>query len=158
MTNTKNCFQVDIPANDPDMEDLMALKRVKDAISKKKKQLKEKDWNNKHPSLVELVEKYRRGKIKVEGKTEEGKIKLDLERSKPNVEIDEKPLTRKVDVEIKVNEVKEPEVQPKLERNISRALSKAIAKKPEEQFNKALQQTEQAHDQVPIKMVNGRFF
>ena len=42
--NTKNQFVVDEEKHKDDMQDLMALKRVKDAISKKKREIKDKDY------------------------------------------------------------------------------------------------------------------
>ena len=82
--NTKNTFVVDNDVNHEELQDLAALKRVKDAISKKKKEIKDKDWLNKHPDLQELVNAHRSRKIKTKPPEKEGeKIKLELQPEKP---------------------------------------------------------------------------
>ena len=155
MSNAKNAFVIDLPDNDPDVEDLMALKRVKDAISKKKKALKEKDWNAKHPNLVEMVEQYRRRKIQAsDEKTEDGKIKLDLAPPvKPNVEIEEPKRTKRI--EIQLSEVKEKQ-EPARKEPPKQEQPKQEQPKPVENFNKVIEKKA-----VPIPKFNaatGTFF
>ena len=78
--NTRNEFVVDDAKHHEDLQDLAALKRVKDAISKKKRQIKDKDYLNKHPDLQDLVDAHRTRKIvRKEPDKEGGKIKLELQ-------------------------------------------------------------------------------
>ena len=81
--NTKNNFVVDVPDDDADLEDLRALQKVKQEISKKKRALKDKDYLSKHPDLSEIVQDYRRRKVKKgEPKEEDGKIPLEVAETK----------------------------------------------------------------------------
>jgi hypothetical protein len=78
--NTKNTFVVDEDVNHDDLQDLKALKRVKDAISKKKKEIKDKDFLAKHPDLQDIVNAHRSRKVKTKKPEKEGdKIKLELQ-------------------------------------------------------------------------------
>lgn len=82
--NTKNQFVVDEEKHKDDMQDLMALKRVKDAISKKKREIKDKDYLSKHPDLQDLVDAHRARKVTTKPPEKEGgKVKLELEDPKP---------------------------------------------------------------------------
>ena len=88
---SKNEFVIDTIANDDaDLEDLRALKKVKDEISKKKKALKDKDYLNKHPDLEELVQKHRRKKIAKKEPKPEAEPKPDKPR-KVELEVQETP-------------------------------------------------------------------
>ena len=91
--NTKNQFVVDEEKHKDDMQDLMALKRVKDAISKKKREIKDKDYLSKHPDLQDLVNAHRSRKITTKPPEKEGgKVKLELEEPKPvKADLGEKP-------------------------------------------------------------------
>ena len=102
---SKNEFVIDtIPNDDADLEDLRALKKVKDEISKKKRALKDKDFLNKHPDLEELVQKHRRKKISVkepEPEAEEKeekpkKVELEVTETKAKVDL-KRPPTPTVD-------------------------------------------------------------
>ena len=87
---SKNEFLIDsIENDDADLEDLRALKKVKDEISKKKRALKDKDYLNKHPDLEELVQKHRRKKISV--KEPEADTEAEPKKDKP----------KKVELEVK---------------------------------------------------------
>jgi hypothetical protein len=78
--NTKNTFVVDEDVNHDDLQDLQALKRVKDAISKKKKEIKDKDYLAKHPDLQDIVNAHRARRVKTRKPDKEGgKIKLELQ-------------------------------------------------------------------------------
>ena len=82
--NTKNQFVVDEEKHKDDMQDLMALKRVKDAISKKKREIKDKDYLSKHPDLQDLVNAHRSRKVTTKEPEKEGdKVKLEVEDPKP---------------------------------------------------------------------------
>lgn len=99
---SKNEFVIDtIPNDDADLEDLRALKKVKDEISKKKRALKDKDYLNKHPDLEELVQKHRRKKIskkepepEVE-KKEDQKVELEVKETPAKLSWQEKKAKRK---------------------------------------------------------------
>lgn len=81
--NTKNTFVVDDEINHEELQDLAALKRVKDAISKKKKEIKDKDWLSKHPDLQDIVNAHRSRKVTTKQPEKEGdKIKLELQPEK----------------------------------------------------------------------------
>jgi hypothetical protein len=101
---SKNEFVIDtIPNDDEDLEDLRALKKVKDEISKKKRALKDKDYLNKHPDLEELVQKHRRKKIskkepepEVEKKEEKAqKVELEVKETPAKLSWQEKKAKRK---------------------------------------------------------------
>ena len=99
---SKNEFVIDtIPNDDADLEDLRALKKVKDEISKKKKALKDKDYLNKHPDLEELVQKHRRKKISKKEpepeaeKKEAQKVELEVKETPANLSWIEKKAKRK---------------------------------------------------------------
>jgi len=82
--NTKNQFVVDEEKHKDDMQDLIALKRVKDAISKKKREIKDKDYLSKHPDLQDLVNAHRSRKVTTKPPEKEGeKVKLEVEDPKP---------------------------------------------------------------------------
>jgi hypothetical protein len=100
--NTKASFVVDEEKHKEEMEDLYALKKVKDAISKKKKEIKDKDFLEKHPKLKDIVQSHRRRKIEMEKPKEEGaKIPLKTSHPKVEVELDEKPVAKpKADLDI----------------------------------------------------------
>jgi len=100
--NTKASFVVDEEKHKEEMEDLYALKKVKDAISKKKKEIKDKDFLEKHPKLKDIVQAHRRRKIEIEKPKEEGeKIQLKVSHPKIEVEIPDKPVAKpKADLDI----------------------------------------------------------
>lgn len=89
--NSRNDFVVDVPDNDPDILDLLALKRVKEAISKKKKDIKEKDWSAKHPDLHDMVQAYRKRTMKVADKDENGVMKVKIIEEPVNVDLGPEP-------------------------------------------------------------------
>ena len=98
--NTKNTFVVDEESNHDDLQDLKALKRVKDAISKKKKEIKDKDFLAKHPDLQDVVNAHRSRKVKTKKPDKDGdKIKLELQ-PETEVKVDlGKPITRPAEVD-----------------------------------------------------------
>ena len=168
MSNTKNCFQVDLPDNDPDMEDLRALKKVKDAISKKKKEIKEKDWNNKHPKLTELVDYYRRRTLHVGEERPDGKIPITLQKNEVKEDVkeslDEKPTTRKIEVEIKTKDV-DPKTSDSITSEVANAIKKAAMKPKtdnkslEKAFNQAINKSLPEPPKVsPFNPQTGKFF
>jgi len=78
--NLRNAFDVnDIPSpdEDPEIQELVALKTIKSAISKKKRNLKQKAFEKNHPALVMLQNEIERKK-----KMEEAK-ELDRANRKP---------------------------------------------------------------------------
>ena len=91
--NTKNQFVVDEEKHNDEMQDLIALKRVKDAISKKKREIKDKDYLTKHPDLQDLVNAHRSRKVTTKPPEKEGdKVKLEVEEPKPvKADLGEKP-------------------------------------------------------------------
>ena len=115
--NTRAQFVVDEDKQKEEMEDLYALKKVKDAISKKKKQIKDKDWLDKHPKLKDLVQSHRRRKIEAEEPAESGKIPLKVTHPKVQVELDDKPLAK-------------PKEDLDIDKLAEKVVEKMIAKKP----------------------------
>ena len=101
--NCKAQFVVDEEKHKEEMEDLYALKKVKDAISKKKKEIKDKDFLEKHPKLKDLVQSHRRRKIEVDKtKNEGGKIPLKVSHPRVEIELDDKPIAKPKDLDIDV--------------------------------------------------------
>ena len=84
--NTKNNFVVDVPSSDDDLEDLRALQKVKQEISKKKRALKDKDYLSKHPDLQQIVQDHRRRKVKKGEPKEDGKVPLEVTETKVKAE------------------------------------------------------------------------
>ena len=135
----KNAFDVDIPKNDPDMEELATLYRVKQAISSKKKELKERDWNNKHPNLVDLVDQHRKRKVECTLKDEQTKQTKQAKPAKPEPAKPEQAKPVPVPVPAKPVPVPVP-----------------VPAKPVEQFNKSI-----ATPVEPVSYVagaNGKWF
>jgi len=107
--NTKNNFVVDEDLNHEEQQDLGALKRVKDAISKKKRYIKDKDRVKNHPDLQDAVNAHRTRRVKTKKPEKEGgKIQLELQPerkvdadlgkpiAKPEPEIDYDKLADKI--------------------------------------------------------------
>ena len=114
--NCKAQFIVDEEKHKEDMEDLYALKKVKDAISKKKKQIKDKDFLEKHPKLKDLVQSHRRRKIEMDKPKKEGG-KIPLKVSHPRVEIELEEIAKPKDLDI--------------DALAEKVIEKMIAKKPQ---------------------------
>lgn len=163
MPNTKNAFNIaDVPDDDHDLEDLRALKKVKEEIAKKKRALKDKQFLAEHPDLVSMVSEHRRRKItQAEEPTEEGKIKLDVKAEKPKVD------------NVKLSKPKqEPIDYDKLANLVVSEMNKQkddfdfLAPKPkptkEKQFNETIEKKVKNMPKVePIKtvvMTDGKFF
>ena len=91
--STRNCFTVDIPKDDEDMQELETLYKVKAAISKKKKALKERDWSDKHPDLVNIVNDYRsrRDATQKEPKQKEPKQKEPVKQEPKQEPVKQEP-------------------------------------------------------------------
>ena len=87
---SKNEFVIQtINDDDDDLEDLRALQKVKNEISKKKKTLKDREYLNQHPDLDSLVKEHRRKKIEVKlPSSPEDKIELKLKESVPKLSED----------------------------------------------------------------------
>ena len=139
--NTKNQFVVDEEKHKDDMQDLIALKRVKDAISKKKREIKDKDYLSKHPDLQDLVDAHRSRKVTTKEPEKEGdKVKLEVEDPKPvkadlgeppkpKPELDYEKLAELVAQKMKPKETK-AEIKPKpkkaeAEKKINESIPKA---------------------------------
>jgi len=166
--NTKASFVVDEEKHKAEMEDLYALKQVKDAISKKKKEIKDKDFLEKHPKLRDVVQAHRRRKIEMEKPKEEGaKIPLKISHPKVEVDIPDKPVAKpKADLDIdkladkvveKMN-VKKQAAVPVSDWNDSDDESAPLIPKPsaEERFNKKIDKAP-----PPVKVTiakNGKWF
>ena len=154
--NTKNTFVVDEDVNHEDLQDLQALKRVKDAISKKKKEIKDKDYLAKHPDLQDIVNAHRSRRVKTRKPDKEGgKIKLELQ-PEPEVKADlgksiakpaEVDYNKLADVIAKKMTAKKPKSKPTVEVHSSddsgddEPEPKPKPKPtPTEQFNKKIEQ------------------
>ena len=162
---SKNEFVIDTIANDDaDLEDLRALKKVKDEISKKKRALKDKDYLNKHPDLEELVQKHRRKKISVkepEPEAEEKeekpkKVELEVKETKAKVDL-KRPPTPTVDgfnydelatrIVAKMSRKKKAKPQPTKQTKYPDMLDEEKPKKGNEaEFNKKL-------DSIPERVI-----
>jgi len=104
--NMKNKFVIDeISDDDPDLQRLNELNKVKMAIKKQKATLKEKNFAAQHPGIAMLAE--------------------SVKKVKPEKVVEEVPKE-------KVEKPEKPEKQEKQEK------PKEATKKPEEDFNKAL--------------------
>lgn len=74
-----------------EMEDLYALNQVKKAISKKKREIKDKTFLEEHPKLTDIVQAHRRRKIQMEKPVEGEKIPLKVTHPKVDVKLEEAP-------------------------------------------------------------------
>ena len=165
--NTKNAFNISsVPDDDHDLEDLRALKKVKEEIAKKKRALKDKQFLADHPDLVSMVSEHRRRKItQAEQPTEEGKIKLDVKAEKPKVDNVKltKPKQESIDYDKLANLVVAEMNKQKddLDFLTPKARSKPKPTK-EKQFNETIEKKVKDMPKVePIKtvvMTNGTFF
>lgn len=164
--NTKNNFVVDVPDDDADLEDLRALQKVKQEISKKKRALKDKDYLSKHPDLSEIVQDYRRRKVKKgEPKEEDGKIPLEVAETKVDADLELKPIkkTTEIDYDLLAEKVAD---KVKYNRRKNRKVEDILPPIPEkesptEEFNKTIPKTEEPKAPPKPKltiMTNGKFF
>ena len=158
--NTKASFIVDEEKYKEEMEDLYALKKVKDAISKKKKEIKDKDFLQKHPKLKDLVQAHRRRKIEMEKPKEEGdRIVLKTSHPKVEVEIPDKPIAKpKADLDID-EIVEKVEKKMKIKKQISDPIKSDVElPKPsaEERFNKVVAKAPPAPKLTVAR--NGKWF
>ena len=167
--NTKNNFVVDVPDDDADLEDLRALQKVKQEISKKKRALKDKDYLNKHPNLTEIVQDYRRRKVKKgEPKKEGDKIPLEVSETKVDADLEVKPIKKTAEIDYDLlaeklaEKVKGKSKKSKRSRNRDMfSMDDVPAPTPTEQFNKTLPKTESKLEMPKPKltvMTNGKFF
>jgi len=149
---SKNEFVIQtINDDDDDLEDLRALQKVKNEISKKKKTLKDREFLNQHPDLDSLVKEHRRKKIEVKlPSSSSDKIELKLKESPPKLsedfnkskskaaEFDYDKLADKVYEKIQNNKAKsKPVLEPKEPKE---------PKAPTEKFNETL-------EKIPDKIV-----
>ncbi len=80
--NAKNSFVIDsLPDDDIDLEELRQLRKVKAAISRKKKELKKKDFDAKHPGIALL-----RKDLEEKKQVKQEPIKLDVRLRNPPAE------------------------------------------------------------------------
>mgnify|MGYP003638990656 FL=1 len=136
--NTRNEFVVDDAKHHEDLQDLAALKRVKDAISKKKRQIKDKDYLNKHPDLQDLVDAHRTRKIvRKEPDKEGGKIKLELqEKQSVKADLGQPPPKPKPEVDYdKLAELIYTKMEKKAASKAPKAPKAPKASKPEKEFD-----------------------
>lgn len=62
--NPRNAFILDqIPDDDVDLEELKQLQKIKIAIRQKKKDLKQKNFDNKHPEIANLRKRMEKDKV-----------------------------------------------------------------------------------------------
>jgi len=83
-----------------EMEDLYALNQVKKAISKKKREIKDKTFLEEHPKLTDIVQAHRRRKIQMEAPVEGEKIPLKVTHPKVDVKLEEPPKQVKQEVDL----------------------------------------------------------
>lgn len=94
-----------------EMEDLYALNQVKKAISKKKREIKDKSFLEEHPKLNDIVQAHRRRKIQMEEPAEGEKIPLKVTHPKVDVKLEEAPkpvnVKQEVDLDLLADKVVE---------------------------------------------------
>lgn len=73
--NTRNAFVVDLPEDDPDLQELNQLYKIKQQISKTKKRAKAKSFEANYPDIAEL-------KRQLEREREERQLKHKITEAK----------------------------------------------------------------------------
>jgi len=163
--NTKNNFVVDVNSSDDDLEDLRALQKVKQEISKKKRTLKDKSYLAQHPNLQEIVQDHRRRKVKKGEPKEGGKIPLELKETKVEADLELKPIRkeREIDYDLLAEKVAS-KMQSKKEKpkpSFPIDIPEELPDTPTEKFNKSLPKTQEPSAPPVPKLViakNGKWF
>lgn len=115
MSSTKENFVTDKTS---EMEDLYALNQVKKAISKKKREIKDKSFLQEHPKLNDIVQSHRRRKIEMEEPVEGQKINLKVTHPKVDVNLEDQPKPRQeVDLDLLADKVVEKMTKSKKEKS-----------------------------------------
>ena len=94
-----------------EMEDLYALNQVKKAISKKKREIKDKTFLEEHPKLTDIVQAHRRRKIQMEAPVEGEKIPLKVTHPKVDVNLEEPPKQVNVKQEVDLDKLADKVVE-----------------------------------------------
>tara|TARA_R110001606_G_scaffold36852_2_gene105161 strand:+ start:2686 stop:3165 length:480 start_codon:yes stop_codon:yes gene_type:complete len=137
--NCKAQFVVDEEKHKEELEDLYALKKVRDAISKKKKEIKDKDFLQKHPKLKDLVQSHRRRKIEADKPAKEGgKIPLNVTHPKVEVELDDKPIAKPKDLDIDVDALAEKVAEKMIKKQSKPEPVKVQEPSAEVKFNQTI--------------------
>ena len=115
MGSTKENFVTDKTS---EMEDLYALNQVKKAISKKKREIKDKSLLQEHPKLNDIVQSHRRRKIEMEEPVEGEKINLKVSHPKVDVNLEDQPKPKQeVDLDLLADKVVEKMTKTKKEKS-----------------------------------------
>jgi hypothetical protein len=165
--NTKNNFVVDVSSSDDDLEDLRALQKVKQEISKKKRALKDKDYLAKHPDLQQIVQDHRRRKVKKGKPNEDGKVPLEVTETKVKADLELKPIKKEKELDYDLLAEKVAD-KMKSNRRARRKDADIIPEEPPakpdtptEKFNKTLPKTEEPKAPPVPKLTiaqNGKWF
>ena len=115
MGSTKENFVTDKTS---EMEDLYALNQVKKAISKKKREIKDKSFLQEHPKLNDIVQSHRRRKIEMEEPVKGEKINLKVSHPKVDVNLEDQPKPKQeVDLDLLADKVVEKMTKTKKEKS-----------------------------------------
>ena len=117
MSSTKENFVTDKTS---EMEDLYALNQVKKAISKKKREIKDKSFLQEHPKLNDIVQSHRRRKIEMEEPVEGQKINLKVSHPKVDVNLEDRTRSQpkpEVDLDLLADKVVEKMTKSKKEKS-----------------------------------------
>tara|TARA_R110000868_G_scaffold4305_7_gene27389 strand:- start:423 stop:902 length:480 start_codon:yes stop_codon:yes gene_type:complete len=113
MVSTKENFVTDKTS---EMEDLYALNQVKKAISKKKREIKDKSFLQEHPKLNDIVQSHRRRKIEMDEPVKGQKINLKVTHPKVDVNLEDQP-RQEVDLDLLADKVVEKMTKSKKEKS-----------------------------------------
>ena len=115
MVSTKENFVTDKTS---EMEDLYALNQVKKAISKKKREIKDKSFLQEHPKLNDIVQSHRRRKIEMDEPVKGEKINLKVSHPKVDVNLEDQPKPKQeVDLDLLADKVVEKMTKTKKEKS-----------------------------------------
>ena len=117
MVSTKENFVTDKTS---EMEDLYALNQVKKAISKKKREIKDKSFLQEHPKLNDIVQSHRRRKIEMDEPVKGEKINLKVSHPKVDVNLEDRTRSQprqEVDLDLLADKVVEKMTKTKKEKS-----------------------------------------
>ncbi len=143
-----------------EMEDLYALNQVKKAISKKKREIKDKTFLEEHPKLSDIVQAHRRRKIQMEEPVEGEKIPLKVTHPKVDVKLEEPP-KQEVDLDKLADKVVE-KMTKKKEKSPVKVDAPQVSESPksaEKSFNDTIAKAPKKPEPVKTTIaVNGKWF
>ncbi len=147
-----------------EMEDLYALNQVKKAISKKKREIKDKTFLEEHPKLTDIVQAHRRRKIQMEAPVEGEKIPLKVTHPKVDVKLEEAPKPVNVKQEVDLDKLADKVVEKMSKKEKSPVIVDApqVSESPksaEKSFNDTIAQAPKKPPPVKTTIaVGGKWF